>query len=171
MAQKKKRTVDRRNVWHFFGLVPPATELRARRLQRYQNLMKGPTAHQNVVFSFFGEAAFESDTIFGENGWTRESACGRRLGNGRKTWMVSKCLPFFSNGGGGVVGLWFLDSGLLRDFGIQDMNGIRAADRAVKIPPPSVLEGPSVLVPSPTDECEDEAPERPHVMSRVQWSF
>ena len=66
---------------------------------------------------------------------------------------------------------WFLDNGLLQDFGILDMNGIRAVDRAVKIPPPSILGGPSVLVPRPTGGCEDEAPERPHVLSGVQWSF
>ena len=57
MAQKKKRIVDRRKVWDFLGLVLSATELHARRLQWYQNLMKDPTAHQNVVFllwrSFF----------------------------------------------------------------------------------------------------------------------
>ena len=73
----KKRTVDRRKVWDFLGLVPTATELRARRLQWYQNLMKDPTAHQNVLFSFFGKAPFESDTIFDENGRIRESTCGR----------------------------------------------------------------------------------------------
>ena len=40
------------------------------------------------------------------------------VGNGRKTWMVSECLtmaPFFLNGGG-AVGQWFLDNGLLQDF-------------------------------------------------------
>ena len=68
-TEKKKRTVDRRKVWDFLGLVPYATELRARRPQWYQNLMKDPTAHQNVLFSF-------SDTIFDENGRIRESACG-----------------------------------------------------------------------------------------------
>ena len=73
---EKKRTVDRRKVWDFLGLVPSVTELHARRLQWYQNLMKHPTAHQNVLFSFFGEASFESDTIFDENGRIRESACG-----------------------------------------------------------------------------------------------
>ena len=61
---EKKRTVDRRRVWDFLGLVPSATELCARRLQRYQNLMKDPAAHQNVLLSFFGEATFELDTIF-----------------------------------------------------------------------------------------------------------
>ena len=78
--------------------------------------------------------------------------------------------PFFSNGGG-AVRQWFLDNGLLQDFGILGMNGIRAADRAVKIPPPSVLGGPSVLVPRPTDECEDEAPERPHVCPECNGAF
>ena len=33
---EKKRTVDRRKVWDFLGLVPSATELHARRLQWYQ---------------------------------------------------------------------------------------------------------------------------------------
>ena len=50
---EKKRTVDRRKVWDFLGLVPSATELHARRLQWYQNLVKDPTVHQNVLFSFF----------------------------------------------------------------------------------------------------------------------
>ena len=54
---EKKRTVDRK-VWDFLGLVPSATELRARRLQRYQDLVKDPTAHQNVLLSFFGEGPF-----------------------------------------------------------------------------------------------------------------
>ena len=39
--------------------------------------MKDATAHQNVLFSFFGEASIESDTIFDEKGRIRESACGR----------------------------------------------------------------------------------------------
>ena len=43
---------------------------------------EGPTAHQNVLFSFFGEASFESDTIFDENGRIRESACG-----GARQWQ------------------------------------------------------------------------------------
>ena len=95
------------------------------------------------------------------------------LGNGRKTWMVSECLtmaPFFSNGGG-AGRQWFLDNGLFQDFGILDMSGIRAVDRAVKIPPPSTVGGPSVLVPRPTDECEDEVPERPHVCPECNGAF
>ena len=80
---EKKRTVDRRKVWDFLGLVPSATELHARRLQRYQNLMKDPTAHQNVCFFFLVKLlSFESDTIFDENGRTRESACG-----GARQWQ------------------------------------------------------------------------------------
>ena len=51
------------------------------------------------------------------------------------------------------------------------MNGIRAVDRAVKIPPPSILGGPSVLVPRPTGGCEDEAPERPHVCPECNGAF
>ena len=88
---EKKRTVDRRKVWDFLGLVPSATELRARRLQWYQNLMKDPTAHQNVLFSFLGEASFESDTIFDENGRIRESACGGggSAMAGRRGWSRS----------------------------------------------------------------------------------
>ena len=61
---EKKRTVDRRKVWDLLGLVPSATELQARRLQWYQNIMRDPTAHQNVLFSFFGKASFEVNTIF-----------------------------------------------------------------------------------------------------------
>ena len=57
---EKKRTVDRRKVWEFLGLVPSAIELHARRLQWYQNLMRDPTAHQNVLFSFFGEEGSDS---------------------------------------------------------------------------------------------------------------
>ena len=64
-------------MWDFLGLVPFVTEVHARRLQWYQNLMKDPTAHQNVLFSFFGKASFESDTIFDESGRKRESSCGR----------------------------------------------------------------------------------------------
>ena len=60
-TEEKKRTVDRRKVWDFLGLVPSATELRARRLEWYQNLMKDPTAHQNVLLSFFGEAPFDAN--------------------------------------------------------------------------------------------------------------
>ena len=41
----------------------------------------------------------------------------------------------FLERGGGAVGPWFLDNGLMQDFGILDMNGIRAANRAVKAPP------------------------------------
>ena len=81
-------------MWDFHDLVPSATELRARRLQWYQNPMKDPTAHQNVLLSFWDEAPFESDTIFDENGRIRESACGGggRGGSamaGRRGWSRS----------------------------------------------------------------------------------
>ena len=82
---EKKRTVDRKKVWDFLVLVPSATELRARRLQRYQDLMKDPTEHQNVLLSFFGEAPFASSTIFEENGRVRESACG-----GARQWQEKR---------------------------------------------------------------------------------
>ena len=101
-------------------------------------LQKDPTAHQNVLFSFFIEASFESDTIFDESGRIRESSCG-----GARQWQENvDDLGVFDDGavflerGGGAVVQWFLDSGLRQDFGILDMNGIRAAYRAVKIPPP-----------------------------------
>ena len=79
---EKKRTVDRRKVWDFLGLVPSATELQARRLQWYQNIMRDPTAHQNVFFSFFGEASFEVNTIFEEGGRVRKTSCG-----GARQWQ------------------------------------------------------------------------------------
>ena len=77
--------------------------------------------------------------------------------------MVSKCLTMavFLEWGGGAVGQWFLDSGLRQDFGILDMNGIRAAYRAAKTPPPFCLGGPPVLIPPARDEREDEAPKLP----------
>ena len=42
--------------------------------------------------------------------------------------------PFFERGGGAVE-QWFLDNGVMQDFGILDMNGIRAAYRTVQRPP------------------------------------
>ena len=102
--------------------------------------MKDPTAHQNVLFSFL-EASFESDTIFDESGRIRELSCG-----GARQWQEDvDGLGVFDDGavflerGGGAVGQWFLDSVLRQDFGILDMNGIRAAYRAVKTPPPCCL--------------------------------
>ena len=149
-TEKEKRTVDRRKVWDFLGFVAFATELRAHRLQWYQNLTKDPTAHQNVLLSFSSEAPFESETIFDENGRIRESACG-----GARQWQEDvDGVGVFDDGavflewGGGAVVQWFLDKGLLQDFGILDMNGIRAADRAVKRPPPSTLGGLPVLAPA-----------------------
>ena len=53
---------------------------------------------------------------------------------------------------GGAVKQWFLDSGPRQDFGILDMNGIRAAY-------PCCLGGPPALIPPGTDEHEDLAPE------------
>ena len=85
--------------------------------------MKDPTAHQNVLFSFVGEASFESDTIFDESGRIRESACG-----GARQWQEDvDGLGVFDDGavflerGGGGVGQWFLDNGPRQDFGILDM--------------------------------------------------
>ena len=49
----------------------------------------------------------------------------------------------FLERGGGAAGQWFLDNGLMQDFGILDMNGIRAAYRAVKTPPLFCLGGPA----------------------------
>ena len=40
-----------------------------------------------------------------------------------------------------AVGQWFLDNGLVQDFGILDMDGIRVAYRAVKTRPPFCLGG------------------------------
>ena len=111
---EKKRTVDRRNVWEFLGLVPSATELHARRLQWYQNLTRDPTAYQNVLFSFFGEASFEVNTIFDEGGRIRESSCG-----GARQWQEDvDGLEAFDDGafflerGGGlwVSGFWTVSS-------------------------------------------------------------
>ena len=53
--------------------------------------MKDPTAHQNVLFSFFGEASFESEAIFDEKGRIRESACGGggSAMAGRRGWSRS----------------------------------------------------------------------------------
>ena len=59
----------------------------------------------------------------------------------------------------------------MQDFGTLDMNGIRAAYRAVKTPPPFCLGGPPVLIPPATDECEDEAPERPYVCPECNGAF
>ena len=120
--------------------------------------MKHPTAHQNVLFSFFGEASFASDTIFDESGRKRESSCGREGKVGARQWQ-----EVFLERVWGAVEQWFLDSGLRQDFGILNMNAIRAAYRAVKIPPPFCLGGPPVLILPETDEHEDLAPERPHV--------
>ena len=66
---------------------------------------------------------------------------------------------------------WFLDNGLMQDFGILDMNGIRAAYRAVQTPPPSCLGGPPVLFPPATDECGGVAPERPYVCPECNDAF
>ena len=54
----------------------------------------------------------------------------------------------FLERGGGAVEQWFLDKGLMQDCCILDMNGIRAAYRAVKTPP---LGRPPVLIPPATD--------------------
>ena len=77
----------------------------------------------------------------------------------------------FLERGGGAVGQWFLDNGLMQDFGILDMNGIWAAYRAVKTSPPFCLGGPPVLIPPATDECEDEAPQRPYVCPECNGAF
>ena len=69
------------------------------------------------------------------------------------------------------MGQWFLDSGLRQDFGILEMNGIRAAYRAVKIQPPCCLGGTPALIPSETDEQEDLASERAHVCPECNDSF
>ena len=95
---KKKRTVDRKTVWSFLGLMPSATEFRGRRLQWYQSLMKDPGAHQNVLLALFGEASFESNTIFDEDGRISDAGGGwegRREGGvgstmaGRRRWSWS----------------------------------------------------------------------------------
>ena len=88
--------------------------------------------------------------------------------------MVLDCLTmalFFLNVVEERCRQWFLDSGLRQDFGILDKNGIRAAYRAVNIPPPCRLGGPPALIPPETDEQEVLAPERPHVCPECNDSF
>ena len=75
-------------------------------------LTRDPEAHQNVLFALFGEAPFESETIFDEN--------GRGRGNGRRMQTVLACSMmerFFREQGGApwVTGLWTLD--FCRHFG------------------------------------------------------
>ena len=124
--RKKSATVDRKEGVGFHG---PGTfchgTARSVAFNGTRILTKDPTAHQNVLFSFFEEASFVSDTIFDESGRIRRISMWEGLSNGRK--MVDG------------LGQWFLDSGLRQDFGTLDMNGIRAAYRTVKIPPPCCL--------------------------------
>ena len=170
---EKKRTVDRRKVWEFLGLVPSATELHARRLQWYQNLMRDPTAHQNVLFSFFGEASFEVNTVSDEGGRIRESSCG-----GARHWQEDvDGLEAFDDGafvmerGGRAVGQWFLDCKLKQDFFLLDMNGIRAAYRAVRIPPPGCLGGSLAVISHETEKQEEVVTEQPFVCTTCNDSF
>ena len=65
------------------------------------------------------------------------------------------------------MGHWFLDRELLQGFGILDMNCIRAADRAVSLPPPSKLGGSSASVLPPTDDFGEEAPERLNICTET----
>ena len=130
--------------------------------------MRDPTAHQNALFSFFGEASFEVNTIFDEGGRIRESSCG-----GARQWQEDvDGLEAFDDGAfflerrGGAVGQWFLDSELRQDFCLLDMNGIRAAYRAVRIPPPGCLGGSLAAISNETEKQEEVAAERPFVCYR-----
>ena len=86
--------------------------------------------------------------------------------------MVSECLtmaPFFLNG---VEERWssgFVTMGSCKIFASWKWS--RAAYRAVKTPPPFCLGGPPVLIPPATDECEDEAPERPYICPECNGAF
>ena len=77
---------------------------------------------------------------------------------------------FFLGRGGETVVQLFLDNGLMQDFGILDMNGIRAAHRAVRTPPLFCLGSPPILIPPATDEC-DVASERPYVCPECNDAF
>ena len=72
----------------------------------------------------------------------------------------------FLEKGGGAVGHCFLDCELAEDFGLLDMDGLRAADRALRIPPPTVVGGPLLLMTPPFQEAQDEeTPERSRACS------
>ena len=111
-------------IWDFLGLVPAATELHARRLQWYQNLMRIRPTRTSCFPSL--EKLLLSRTSFLMRVAEYATHHVEGLGNGRKTWMVLEAL-FFLN----VVeerwgsGFWTVGSGKI--FGILDMNGIRAA--------------------------------------------
>ena len=105
-------------------------------------------------------------------GYANQHVGGGSAMAGRRGW--SRMLDdgaFFLERSGGAVAQWFLDNGLMQDFGILDMNGIRAAYRAAKTPPPFCLGGPPVLIPPATDEREDVAPERPYVCPQCNDAF
>ena len=96
------------------------------------------------------------------------------LDNGRRTWMVSErstMVLFFLERGGEAVGQWFLDSELRQDFCLLDMNGIRAAYRAVQIPPPGCLGGSLAVISHETEKQEEVASERPFVCTTCHDSF
>ena len=95
---QRKRTVDRKVVWNFLGLVPLAVELRARHLQWYRSLMDDPQSHQNVLLALFSGATFESESTFDENGRVRDGACGgARLWQRTLTFLQCVMMePFFS---------------------------------------------------------------------------
>ena len=59
----------------------------------------------------------------------------------------------------------------LAGFRFLDMNGIRAADRAVSIPPPCALGGTSTPVPPPIVGLEEQAPERLNVCTECEIAF
>ena len=69
------------------------------------------------------------------------------------------------------MGQWFLDRELRQDFCLLDMNGIRAAYRAVRIPPPVCPGGSMAVISHETEKQEEVAPERPFVCTACNYSF
>ena len=76
MAQKKAQSRQKEGV----GLPWPGTICHGTSRSSPSMVSEhheGPDGSPERLFSLFGEASFESDTIFDESGRIRESACGR----------------------------------------------------------------------------------------------
>ena len=77
----KYEAVPNQQVWRSLGFAGVRTELRTKRLQFWQRLLRQPELHSNVFAVMFGSFSFEATTMLQDDG---------SLSNAAHPWLTHR---------------------------------------------------------------------------------